>query len=77
MVQQSVTAVDSLTSVLQELLLALLGCPGDIFVQQPRTQDSEFSHVAEPKNGDLHLAEDLDWIAPADRCGSSSGLSAI
>ncbi|CAL8466718.1 g6254 [Coccomyxa elongata] len=58
---------ESHSSVLQELLLALLGCPGDIFIKQPRTQGLKSSHLAEPRECDLRLAEDLDWISPPDR----------
>lgn len=75
MVQQPVTLSESHTSVLQELLLALLGCPGNIFTQQPSAQGLEFYHVSEPTSCDLHLAADLDWIAPADRYGSPPWLS--
>lgn len=67
MVQQSATLGESQASVLQELLLALLGCPGDIYIKQPRTQGLKSSHLAEPRECDLRLAEDLDWISPPDR----------
>lgn len=67
MVQQSTTLGESHSSVLQELLLALLGCHGDIFIKQPRTQGLKSSQLAEPRECDLRLAEDLDWINPSDR----------
>ncbi len=77
MVQQTITSAESHTSVLQELLLALLGYPGDIFIEQPKTHGLR-PQFAEPWSCDLHLGADVDWLNCADRCKLSfDGLSSL
>ena len=55
-------------SVLQELLLALIGHDGDVFVRASSQRlESDAHTIAQPRSCDMHLAADLPWISPADR----------
>lgn len=63
----------SLPSVLQELLLALVGHDGDVFVRDgPHQLESDEHIVTQPSSCDMHLAADLHWISLADRLVAGS-----
>lgn len=60
-----------LASVLQELLLALLGHCGDVFIRTASKQDGTPElHIADPSACDISLADEIDWIRAPDRCAS-------
>jgi hypothetical protein len=78
------TLVEPHTSLLQELLLALLGYTGDVFqVKHSSATEKSPSRVAEPWSCDTHIAADIDWINPADRfsnseiCACSCGVGSL
>ena len=55
-------------SMLQELLLALVGHDGDVFVRDSAHQLEGAEYiVAEPGSCDTRLAADVNWISLADR----------
>jgi hypothetical protein len=49
--------------VIEELLLALIGYTGDVFVES----GSSHQPLA-PWQSNIELAEDVDWLDPPDRC---------
>ena len=49
--------------VMDELLLALIGYTGDVFVES----GSAHQPLA-PWQSNIELAEDVDWLDPPDRC---------
>ena len=60
---------DPLASVLQELLLALLGHCGDVFIRtEAGREHASQLHIADPSACNIRVAEDLDWIRAPDRC---------
>ena len=56
--------VPSYASVLEELLLALMGYTGDVFVDH---QDGIHLERSAPSDCSIELAADIDWIDPPDR----------
>ena len=60
--------VPSYTSVLEELLLALVGYTGDVFVDD---QDGSHRERRAPTECSVKLAADIDWIDPPDRRAGS------
>ena len=59
---------DSHASILQELLLALLGYSGDVFVEKKgwRTEKGK-RNVPEPWTVGLNVNNEMDWITAPDR----------
>ncbi len=56
-------------SVLQELLLALLGYDGDVFVERRGGRaEKGGKSVAEPWSIGLNVSTEMDWITAPDRC---------
>jgi len=58
-------------NLLNELLLALVGIDGDVFIEQQATEhsgkDRSKDHVPSPSKCTLHLAADVDWVDEPDR----------
>ena len=55
-------------SILQELLLALLGYSGDVFVEKKEWKnDKGRTSVPEPWTTGLTVNTDMDWINAAER----------
>lgn len=55
-------------SILQELLLALVGHDGGVFVRDGAQRLESAEHIiAEPGSCDTRLAADVNWISLADR----------
>ncbi len=57
-------------TLLQELLLALLGFFGDVFVDNAPRDDSKsgFAAVPDPSACTVRVAAHIDWVSPPDRC---------
>jgi hypothetical protein len=53
------------TGLFQELLLALLGYTGDVFVDQA-IQSTPMADVL--PSCSIHLADEIDWISSSERC---------
>jgi hypothetical protein len=54
-------------SLIQELLLALAGHTGDVFVDDAASATSA-NRLADPLRSTVHLAEDIDWINSSEGC---------
>jgi len=52
-------------SLLQELLLALLGFFGDVFMDSGSAEN--WDHVPDPALCTVRLADYVDWVDPPDR----------
>ena len=56
--------------LLQELVLALAGHTGDVFVSKSLGVDDTGFKIMDPWTRDIQIADDLKWVAPAERCFS-------
>lgn len=54
--------------LLQELVLALAGHTGDVFVRKSSEADGAGLKIMDPWTRDVQIADDLSWVAPAERC---------
>ena len=56
-------------SLLQELLLALAGHTGDVFVDDAAHTAAPDGVLPDPHRSTVHLAHDIDWINTSEGCG--------
>ena len=56
--------------LLQELVLALAGHTGEVFVRKGSEADDTGLKIMDPCTRDVQIADDLSWVAPAERCFS-------
>ena len=56
-------------SLLQELLLALAGHTGDVFVDDAIPAAAAAERLADPHRNTVHLANDINWINNSEGCG--------
>ena len=55
-------------SLVQELLLALVGHTGDVFVDTPAANPGGGWQLQDPSQCTVRLASDIDWVNSSDRC---------
>ncbi len=63
-------ATQNSSCLLQELVLALAGHTGDVFVRKSEPspqQDNAELRILEPWVKDVQIATNLTWLAPAER----------
>ncbi len=60
-------------SLLQELLLALAGHTGDVFVDDAAPLAAHGS-LPDPYRNTVQLAKDINWVNSSEGCAASKGL---